>query len=211
MRASLANRHVRDNAQNLFEHKLSLSPPGTNDLTAGVRLRGVLRPHGEPAPYNGLNFMERADEPTYTQVSSSNKFADMTLGGGTQDGFGLPKPINPDASQDHGATSYSGDYIEFNRKFDNRLLHFYQGDATYDITGSGDHAVHIDTSRPIGGLLVDVQARDLANKFPSKVVHPDAAELKADDADRQNTLQRITNSFTGEPTGSKVTTADDPV
>jgi hypothetical protein len=188
---SLTNRHVRDNAGNLFDQKLSLSPPGDRELIAGVRIRGVLRPVGKPAPYNGLNFTERADEPTYAQSSARTKFATVVPGGGTQDGSGAPTVLNPSPRSEHESVAYIGDYTEYNRKFDNLLLHSYQANAVYDIIGADGYAVHVHSSRPLEGLLVDAWARELADKYPSMVVHPDAMELPADAVARSNVIAGI--------------------
>ncbi|WP_228555835.1 hypothetical protein [Catenulispora pinisilvae] len=188
---SLTNRNVRDNTRDLFQGSFEL-PSGT----LGVRV-GVIRPIGEPSSYSGLTFTERADEPMFKEAGGTEWSADLSLGGSTDDGAGLPDR-GPSTHSGVEMEATTGDYVEYNRQYSGDSYP-YGGRATYVVAGSRDHSLIIESGKDFTGLLPADWARKAAQDYPSQVVHPDAKPLPDDSQARAAALTKIAGATSSDP------------
>ncbi|WP_228563920.1 hypothetical protein [Catenulispora rubra] len=189
MTSSLANRNVRDNTRDLFQGTFELPGPGDTPMRLGVET-GVIRPVGEPSMYLGLTFTERADEPFFSEEHSSGWTANMTFGGNTADGAGIPD-FHRGVSKGRENEATTGDYVEFNRQF-TQDSYTYRGRVSYIVDGPANGtALRIRSHQDFEGLLPNDWAVLAAQEYPAQVVHPHAFALPDDQAARDVRVGQI--------------------
>ena len=189
LNTSLANRNVRDNSGDLFRGEFELPSPHGEPAKLGAQVEGVIRPLGKPAKYNGMTFTERADEPTFSESKGSGWSADLSMGGKTNDGAGVP---GGDADRRRGVETEAniGDYVEYNRMYA-QDSHIYGGKVSYLLNGPHDWSMKIDSTRDFEGLLPEGWAVELAQNHPTQVVHPHARPLSDDPAARTDEITAL--------------------
>jgi hypothetical protein len=150
--------------------------------------------------YSGLSFREEAEEPTVVLGGSSELRLTLAAGGGNATLSSVPEFLAPEWQSGRSFRGFNGDYREFNESF-RQPAYPYGGLVSYEIKGPHDYFLTIDSGGQFSGLLLEPWAEDLADNFPSRVVHPFATELPADQDERYNAIRELAD----RPGGPKPT------
>ena len=185
----LSNRYVRNNVNDLFSGRLSLSAADGSAITVGAT-SGVLRRLGPGGDYSGLSFREEAEEPTVVLGGSSELRLTLAAGGGNATLSSVPEFLAPEWQSGRSFRGFNGDYREFNESF-RTPAYPYGGLISYEIRGPHDYFLTVDSGGQFSGLLLEPWAEELAASFPSSVVHPFATELPADQGERDNAIREL--------------------
>jgi hypothetical protein len=186
---ALGNRYVRNNVAALFRHQLLLTDSNDNTIFLGARSH-VLRRLGPAGHYSGLSFREEAQEPTVVLSGRSESRVTLATGGGSAQFSSVPEFLAPEWQSGRSFRGFNGDYREFNESFRDRA-YLYGGHIAYDISRVGGYYLTVESGGQFTGLLLEPWARQLAEEYPSRVVHPYATELPASQDERSELIERL--------------------
>ena len=190
MLQALGNRFMRDNVAGLFTQRLSLTETAGIAITLGARSGVLKRLSVSAGDYSGLIFREEAEEPTVVVGGTSARRVTLAAGGGNANVSSVPEFLVRERQSGRSFRGFNGDYREFNESFRNRA-YLYGGPISYDITGPHGYHLTILSGGQFSGLLLEPWAMQLAQDFPSRVVHPYATELPAEQDARTRLIEEL--------------------